>query len=143
MARAPVARTTQRSLSEATRSTLMTGFDLNDTLGSLLAADRPTVLLVTRQGCASCEAALLSLRERAFDAPNYSLLLVGVPRLDSDLADAAIAAGVSVYATSSIDELLATGDEAVVVALTPDGGVLGTWPLDEFDHDDLASALAD
>ena len=47
------------------------------------------------------------------------------------------------YATSSIDELLATGDEAVVVALTPDGGVLGTWPLDEFDHDDLASALAD
>ena len=27
--------------------------------------------------------------------------------------------------------------------LTPDGGVLGTWPLDEFDHDDLASALAD
>ncbi|CCM62017.1 hypothetical protein [Candidatus Microthrix parvicella] len=143
VARAPVARTTQRSLSEATRSTLMTGFDLNDTLGSLLAADRPTVLLVTRQGCASCEAALLSLRERAFDAPNYSLLLVGVPRLDSDLADAAIAAGVSVYATSSIDELLATGDEAVVVALTPDGGVLGTWPLDEFDHDDLASALAD
>ncbi len=85
----------------------------------------------------------MSLRERAFDAPNYSLLLVGVPRLDSDLADAAIAAGVSVYATSSIDELLATGDEAVVVALTPDGGVLGTWPLDEFDHDDLASALAD
>ena len=50
-----------------------------------------------------------------------------------------------------VAELLAAGgrpgyaalDEAVVVALTPDGGVLGTWPLDEFDHDDLASALAD
>ena len=94
-------------------------------------------------------AATAASRFRSFNTSSTGTARLRAPErveraaFHASRADAAIAAGVSVYATSSIDELLATGDEAVVVALTPDGGVLGTWPLDEFDHDDLASALAD
>ena len=120
----------------------MTGFDLKAPLGSLLAADRPTVLVITRPGCTECEATMRSLRTHAFENPAYSLLLIGVPQLDSRLADVAVADGVSAYATPSLDELLPVGGDAVVVALTPDGGVLGTWPLDAFERNDLTNALS-
>ncbi len=129
-------------LAESTLSTQLVGFDLRSALGSLIAADRPTVMLITRPGCDSCEATMESLRNQAFGSPSYSLLLVGVPRLDSKLADAAVALGVSVYAAPSLDQLLPTGVESTVVAVSPAGGLLGTWPLKTWDRSALVEALS-
>lgn len=115
-----------RSVSAASLSTPLVATDRTTTVGGMVAGDRPTVFVVAGEPCDGCGDAIRSLMATAFDAPAFSVVVIGVPAVPTAVVNVAVSTGAARFSAPHSESLLAEWDVTAypaLVVMKPDNTV--------------------